>query len=121
MFIGETARLTGATPKAIRLYEQLGILRPPVRRGRYRLYSAADVARIQLLKEAQHLGFSLAEIRDILAGDVSCDRIPWDRVHALVASKLQRIDHELARLGEQREALHAFAAATRSADEGCPS
>lgn len=71
MYIGQAARLTGATPKAIRLYEQIGILRTPSRRGKYRVYSPADIALIQLLKEAQHLGFSLAEIRWVLAGDVS--------------------------------------------------
>ncbi len=120
MYIGEAARLTGATPKAIRLYEQLGILRTPLRRGRYRSYSPADIALIQLLKEAQHLGFTLAEIRYVLAGDVSCDRIPWHRVHSLVERKLQQIDHELLRLTEQRDALRTFAATTRPPGEGCP-
>ena len=38
MYIGEFARLAGTTPKAIRLYEQLGLLPEPRRRGKYRVY-----------------------------------------------------------------------------------
>ncbi|WP_323992870.1 MerR family DNA-binding transcriptional regulator [Aeromonas dhakensis] len=40
MYIGEFARLAGSTPKAVRLYEQLGLLPEPRRRGSYRVYRA---------------------------------------------------------------------------------
>lgn len=38
MFIGRLAHLTGCTPKAIRPYEQMGLINPPQRSGRYRVY-----------------------------------------------------------------------------------
>ena len=43
MYIGEFARLAGTTPKAVRLYEQLGLLPEPRRRGKYRVYRAEDL------------------------------------------------------------------------------
>jgi hypothetical protein len=39
MFIGRLAHLTGCTPKAIRPYEQMGLINPPQRSGRYRVYT----------------------------------------------------------------------------------
>lgn len=44
--IGKVAEITGASPKAIRHYEALGLLPAPHRRGRYRIYSERDVFRL---------------------------------------------------------------------------
>lgn len=43
MFIGEVSRKTGLSIKAIRLYEELGLIQTPQRQGRYRIYKHSDV------------------------------------------------------------------------------
>jgi len=60
--IGELARLTGTTPKAIRLYEARGLMGAVARQGSYRQYGDEDVARVQLIRKAQALGFRLAQL-----------------------------------------------------------
>lgn len=53
MYIGEFARLAGTTPKAVRLYEQLGLLPEPRRRGKYRVYRAEDLEWVGFIREVQ--------------------------------------------------------------------
>jgi DNA-binding transcriptional MerR regulator len=66
MYIGELAKLSGCTPKAIRLYEQLGLLTPQ-RRGSYRLYTAHHLTLVQMIRTAQAVGFKLGEMSELLA------------------------------------------------------
>lgn len=61
MYIGEFARLAGTTPKAVRLYEQLGLLPEPRRRGSYRAYLAEGLEWVGFIREAQRLCCKLGE------------------------------------------------------------
>jgi DNA-binding transcriptional MerR regulator len=63
--IGELARRAGATPRAVRYYEELGLLRERGRpRGRHRMYDARDEQRLkELLRVKETLGLSLSELR----------------------------------------------------------
>lgn len=95
MRIGELARRTGTTPKAIRLYEARGLMGAVARAGSYRHYGEADVARVLLIRQAQALGFRLAELDglphiDTIAG--------WERMAQLVAQRRTAVAQELARL-----------------------
>lgn len=63
MSIGELARRTGVTASTLRYYESLGILEAPPRRGGKRRYPAASVERVEAVKTARDLGFSLEETR----------------------------------------------------------
>jgi DNA-binding transcriptional MerR regulator len=63
--IGEMARESGATPRALRFYEGKGLLFPE-RRGAARLYGPAERERLALVLKAKQLGFTLAEIRQML-------------------------------------------------------
>ncbi|MBI4301195.1 MAG: MerR family transcriptional regulator [Chloroflexi bacterium] len=69
--IGELAELTGVTQRALRFYEEKGLLKSPARlEGGFRLYSDEDVERVKDIKCLQKLlGFSLAEIKDILEAE----------------------------------------------------
>ena len=60
--IGELARRTGASAKAIRLYEARGLLGRVARAGTYRQYGEDDGMRVQLIRQALALGFRLAEL-----------------------------------------------------------
>lgn len=65
--IGETARRVGATPKALRHYEALGLLPPASRTPNgYRYYRAEDVNRIAFIRRAKALGLTLEEIRGLV-------------------------------------------------------
>jgi MerR family mercuric resistance operon transcriptional regulator len=65
--IGKVARATGLSVDTIRFYEKEGLLREPERsEGGFRLYSARDIENLHFIHKAQELGFSLAEIRELL-------------------------------------------------------
>ena len=71
MQIGEVAQRTGLTQRALRYYETVGLLAAPTRmEGGFRLYSEEDVARLERIVELKRLlGFSLAEIKQIMEAD----------------------------------------------------
>lgn len=63
--IGELARMFQITPRTIRFYEQEGLLAPE-RRGQTRVYQDKDRVRLKLTLRGKRLGFSLAEIREVV-------------------------------------------------------
>ena len=66
--IGEVAEQLGLTPRTLRYYEEIGLLAPPSRmEGGFRLYSAADITRLENIVQLKRLlGFSLAEIKQVV-------------------------------------------------------
>jgi len=65
--VGELARLTGKTVRALHLYESLGLLRPAERSpGGFRLFRGDSVERVRWISKLQTLGFSLPEIAKIV-------------------------------------------------------
>ena len=67
MTIGKVAQAAGVRPSAIRFYEDSDLLRPAARVSGRRRYDAAAVDQLRLIRFCQQLGFSLAEIRELLA------------------------------------------------------
>jgi MerR family transcriptional regulator, copper efflux regulator len=65
--IGQAARLSGVSAKMVRHYESLGLL-PAVARtdGNYRQYTEADVHTLRFIRRARDLGFSMADIAELL-------------------------------------------------------
>src|SRR3954449_5209626 len=75
--VGELAKRTGKTVRAIHLYEELGLLAPAVRsKGGFRLYSGKAVKRIDWIQKLQDLGFSLTEIKAFLRDWEESDTAP---------------------------------------------
>ncbi len=67
MHIGELARRVGASTDTIRYYERLGLLGAPARtESGYRCYGETELGRLQFIRHAKRLGFSLDEIRGLL-------------------------------------------------------
>jgi hypothetical protein len=60
--IGQAAKATGCTPKALRLYEARGLIPPAIRQGQYRYYHAEHLRFIDVIKLAQRAGFRLSEL-----------------------------------------------------------
>lgn len=94
MYIGELARLTGATPKALRHYEALGLLGEVRRAGVYRSYTEHDASQVRLIRQAQALGFRLAELHSLLDGD----NTDWAALSRLIDDKRSQLHSEMARL-----------------------
>jgi DNA-binding transcriptional MerR regulator len=98
LFIGKVAKLTGVNPKTIRYYEEINLLPKPKReRNNYRLYSQDTVRRLNFIKKAQSLGFTLREIKEILA---LRDRgfKPCSHVRDLLRQRVIDLDQKLAEL-----------------------
>lgn len=96
MYIGELAKRAGATPKAIRLYESMGLLGKVGRLGAYRVYGEAQVSQVRLIKQAQALGFRLADVVPAMQGGrVEPD---WTLLADQVELRRQDIAKEIARL-----------------------
>ena len=88
MLIGQVSELTGATRKAIRHYESIGLMPTQTRSGNYRIYSDHDVMVISMIRRAQTLGFSLNELKDIVSKKLIDEALPMVLVYSLINQKL---------------------------------
>jgi DNA-binding transcriptional MerR regulator len=99
--VGELAKRTGKTVRAIHLYEELGLLAPAVRsKGGFRLYHGKAVKRIDWIQKLQDLGFSLTEIKAFLRDWEQSDTAPkaMSRVREIFADKLRETQETVGRL-----------------------
>jgi DNA-binding transcriptional MerR regulator len=116
--VGELAERTGLTVRALHHYDAMGLLSPSVRTGSshgsgHRLYSAADVARLQQVLSLKQLGFGLEQIREYLARDDydprQVVRMHLERVRGQ-ASELKRLEERLAALSDALEKAEVVSA-----------
>ena len=116
--IQEVAAETGLTPRAIRYYEELGLLKPAARsEGSYRLYDDDDLERLRFIKGLRDdAGFSLAEIGQLLEDETARARNrerfrstndPDERT-AIVKDAFVRIDRQIAILRDKIGRLEAM-------------
>lgn len=105
--IGQVAQLTSVSAKAIRHYEALGLLPFVVRVGSYRHYDQAHVLAIRLIRQAQDLGFTLAELQALLLED-GCTP-DWAAMLQSIDVKRQCIQAEIDQLHQRDRALKALA------------
>lgn len=109
MYIGKLAKLSGATPKAVRLYESMGLIPVPTRRGKYRVYTDKDVSVVHMIRRAQAVGFNLAELKELVALKAKSDRFPIETANDLIArkrDKLRKDMHKIMLLDQQLAELH---------------
>ena len=105
--VGEVAELAGVTVRTLHHYDELGLLSPSVRsEAGYRLYSFADLARLQEILIWRQLGFALSEIGALL------DDPGYDRIGALERQR-QLVDREVERLSALAGAIEAALEAER--------
>ena len=94
---GELAKQTGVSPATIRYYEEHNILPVPRRRSNgYRLYTEDYVVKIQLIKDAKSLGYSLKEIKEIM--EMLSQDIELDNLKRIVHLKHEEIEKKIKSL-----------------------
>jgi len=124
LLIGEVAARTGVSRKALRLYEEAGILPAPRRTAAgYRIYGQETLALLAFITQARRLGFRLDEIKEIVQIKRS-GRAPCPHVLDLVRQKVGNLDRAVADLTEVRRGLQELLRSWRSARRGeaavCP-
>lgn len=103
--IGKVARLADVGVETIRFYERRGLIEEPPRRASgYRQYPREAVARIRFIRKAKGLGFSLQEIKELLALSVETDATCAD-VKGRATTKIVDIQHKIETLERMRVAL----------------
>lgn len=106
--IGELGRRTGTKVETIRYYERIGLLIAPARtEGNYRAYGGAELNRLSFIRRARDLGFSIEQVRDLLAlsdrRDQSCAE-----VDELAGAHLAEVERKIADLEALRRELSAL-------------
>ena len=105
MKIGEVAKRTGIGVETLRFYERSGLLMQPARtEGGYRLYDTEALDTLEFIKRAQTLGFTLEEIKRIIA-ESRAGQSPCDEVREIVRQRLAELDERLEQMQRYREAL----------------
>jgi MerR family mercuric resistance operon transcriptional regulator len=101
--IGQVAVAAGLTIDAIRYYERLGLLPDvPRTRGGFRAYGPSAVERLRAIREAQGLGFSLKEIRDVVNPGTGPGREHCEDVRRMLERRLRYISERIEELEQLR-------------------
>ena len=105
--IGEVSKESGIGIEALRFYERSGLLGKPVRsENNYRLYDEGVLERLSFIKKAQTLGFSLDEIKRIIA-DAQSGASPCCEVREIVRRRLDELDERMREMRRYRKELAA--------------
>ena len=103
--IGYIARRTGLAVSALRFYEEKGLLRSVRTSSGHRRYARADIRRLSFIRIAQSLGFTLPQIREVLA-DLPNSRTPTARDWAMISEQFRAaLDAKISTLEKLRDDL----------------
>ena len=116
--IGKLAAAGGVGVETVRFYQRRGLLETPPRDAGIRRYGTDDLRRLKFIRQAQTAGFTLEQIRELLALDSGSERA---RARALAAERIQALDEKIAELQQARDALSRLAAeCSKTAAGPCP-
>jgi DNA-binding transcriptional MerR regulator len=105
--IGEVAELSGIGIEALRFYERSGLIGTPARAvNGYRMYHPSVINRLEFIKKAQVLGFSLDEIRTIIKESKSGES-PCEEVREIVRVRLKEMSEQMRRMRRYHRELTA--------------
>jgi DNA-binding transcriptional MerR regulator len=108
--VGDLARETSKTVRALHLYEELGLLKPHARsKGRFRLYGPEAIVRVRWISKMQDMGLSLAEITELVREWEASRSAPsaMTNVRRVFESRLAQAREQLKRLRELETELVA--------------
>ena len=120
--ISQLAQGVGVNVETIRYYERIGLLRQPRKPARgWRRYDEGSLRRLQFIRRAQRLGFTLDEIKELLSLRESASPRTCDRVSRKAKTKLEEIEAKISDLQAMWEVLEQLAAACPKEDaRACP-
>ena len=119
MTIGEVARLAGLGVETVRFYERKGLVpEPPRRRSGYRMYPPETIPRLAFIRRAKELGFTLAEIGELL--ELREATGPCAEVRQRAEAKIASIKARIRDLERMRDALGALASSCASGTVTAP-
>ncbi len=108
--VGKLAEAVGVLPNAVRFYEREGLMPvPPRTEGGYRTYEPGDVERLRFIKQSQHCGFTLTEVKALLQlrdEQLSC----CDDVRNKVIEKKLELEARIKAMKEMSRALDGLIA-----------
>jgi MerR family transcriptional regulator, copper efflux regulator len=108
--VGELAKRTGKTVRALHLYEELGLLHPVHRsKGGFRLYSPSAVARVEWITKLQDAGFSLHQLQELrgIVEDADVASLAMNRVRETFEERLRSTREQLGKLAQLEKELVA--------------
>lgn len=120
---GQLAQTAAVHVETLRYYERRGLLkRPPRSATNYRLYPEDAVRQVRFIKRAQELGFSLREVKELLALRSGHSASSAERIRERATAKLKDIDEKIRSLQSMKRALQPLVAACpgRGSVSGCP-
>lgn len=120
--IGRLAKAASVNIETVRYYERCGLIPRPLRRvGGFRTYNADHLARIRFIKRSQGLGFTLKEIKELLALRVRSGASCHD-VKQRAQIKLDDVKEKIQALNDLQKTLEQFvrACAHKRPTEACP-
>jgi len=120
--VGELAKATGKTVRAIHLYEELGLLRAHERsKGRYRLFTDEALIRVRWITKLQSLGLSLSEIQTLVKeqGSSGTAQFAASRLRGVYETKLEETRTKLAELRALQGELEESLAFLTACDTAC--
>lgn len=120
MTVSRLARATGVNPTAIRFYERNGIVKSTRAGNGYRTFGADDVVRVRFVRRAQALGFTLKEIRAMLALSDGTMRISSAKLCALAEAKLAELAERRAELARLERGISTLLRRGFDRDRPCP-
>lgn len=115
--IDEVTKQIGVTKRTLRYYEEIGLIKPPIRtEGNMRLYSSDDVRDIKKILEAREvLGFSLTELQHFISLKEEMEQayeeedeqapIHADKLHSLLKSQVGMLTEKMERMESFRQDL----------------
>ncbi|TFB18511.1 mercury resistance transcriptional regulator MerR2 [Filobacillus milosensis] len=108
--IGQLAQETGVSRKAIRLYEEKGLILPSIKRseGNYRVYNQEHVFCINGIKQLRSLGVSLEEMKDLIVIFEKNTVEVEPHLQHLLKEKLTKIDEQISELQKLRKHVGSF-------------
>lgn len=120
--IGRLAKKAGIGIETVRFYERQGLIAPPPRTAsNYRIYPLEEVSRLRFIKRAKALGFTLNEIKELLALSQDPHTTRAD-IKKRTLAKIEDVDRKIRDLTSIKTALEHLAAECdgKGPLEGCP-
>ncbi|ACP22298.1 transcriptional regulator, MerR family (plasmid) [Sinorhizobium fredii NGR234] len=121
MNIGQASRTSGVSSKMIRYYEQIGLIKPALRTASsYRTYGDNDIHTLRFVRRARDLGFSVEQIKELLALWRDRARASSD-VKAVALEHVAELERKIAAIQEMTKTLKHLASHCHGDDRpACP-